>query len=143
MTVETLLLIGRTTGQEDFVTLCTRQARVVRFCQTLDECLDCDHSASLIVILQHWPDEFPRHSVQAFLANYPVSRLMVCLDAWCASYGRTRGDWPPAVCVFPELWASRLQKEVLILAGKLPPLPWTAGLDEIFAFDQLPIPSDG
>lgn len=89
--------------------------------------------ADLCVVLQGWPDEFPAATVQAMLSIGITSRLVCCQGAWCASAGRTRADWPLAVCVPVELFAARLKLELNVLDGVRDPLPYTASRDEIFA----------
>lgn len=90
----------------------------------------------LVLVFQQHPDEYPRSQILGLIDRFPAARLVVCQGPWCASYGRTRDGWPPAVCVPWEQVIGRLDRELEVLAGRRPPLPLTAGLDEIFAFDH-------
>ena len=92
----------------------------------------------LILVLQHWPDEFRSSEIQQLLVQFPVSRLICCYSQWCASMGRSRNDWPPAVCVPLESVVDRINAEVQVINGARTPLERTAGLDELFEFDHRP-----
>lgn len=90
-------------------------------------------SSDLCVVFQSWPDEIPVRTAHALIAACSAGRLICCQGAWCASAGRTRATWPPAVCVPIEQLASRIAFELDVLAGRHPPLPATASRDEAFA----------
>ena len=49
---------------------------------------------------------------------------------------RSRSDWPAAVVVDAGAFEQRLEMETQVLQGKRPPLPITAGLEEIAAFSR-------
>jgi hypothetical protein len=89
--------------------------------------------ADLCIALQGWPDEIPARDADALVAACAAGRLICCQGTWCASAGRTRVIWPPALCVPVEQFASRLAFELSVLAGERPPLPATASRDEAFA----------
>ncbi|SFH68157.1 CapA family protein [Planctomicrobium piriforme] len=133
--LESLLLIGSETGMEAVASAARLAARNCRAYPDISSALDAAGQADLIVVFQHWPDEFPPPEIARLLDACPLGRLMVCLGPWCASFGRTRQFWPAAVCVDETRWLLRLDHEQQVLAGTRPPLPWTAGLDEVFAFD--------
>ncbi len=99
---------------------------------------DCRPAAAfdLIVVCQHWPDEFCRADAGWLLTAFPTARLICCYGAWCASDGRTRETWPLAVRVPVEAFPDRLQRELQVIAGEAAPLPPTAARDEVFAFDR-------
>jgi hypothetical protein len=89
----------------------------------------------LVVICQHWPDEYTTSDVRRMLGTFPLARSICCYGPWCASDGRTRDVWPLSIRV-PAEWASRrIDLELEVLAGKRWPLPLTASRDEIFLFD--------
>jgi hypothetical protein len=90
-------------------------------------------TADLCIVLQGWPDEIPSRIVHEIIAACAAGRLICCLGPWCASAGRTRAIWPPAICVPVEHFASRLAFELSVLSGERPPLPATASRDEAFA----------
>ncbi len=136
--VDSLVLIGRTSGMEDVVQLAQLNAGAVASFRTIPEALSIAAQSPLIIVLQHEPDEFSPEEISELLNAAPLSRLMVCQGAWCASFGRTRQCWPAAVCVDETRWLRRLKSEFTVLQGSTSPLPWTAGLDEIFAFDYGP-----
>lgn len=89
----------------------------------------------LIVVLQHWPDEFGVSDFHRLLHQFPLSRMIVCQGEWCAASGRTRCVWPPAVMVADAVFESRLLRERDVIRGRRAPLPLTATIDEVFAFD--------
>jgi hypothetical protein len=89
--------------------------------------------ADLCIVLQGWPDEIPNATAQAVVAACVAGRLICCQGAWCASAGRTRRTWPPAVCTPVEQFGVRLGFELAVLRDECDPLPVTASLDEIFA----------
>lgn len=89
----------------------------------------------LIVVCQSWPDEYTPSDVRRLLASFPLARLVCCYGSWCASDGRGRDIWPAAVRVPAAEAQGRLRRERDVLVGKRPPLPVTAGRDEIYEFD--------
>ena len=91
--------------------------------------------ADLIVVCQHWPDEYASGDVRELLRAFPLARLVCCYGPWCASDGRTRDVWPLAVRVPAVDAERRIDLELEVLAGDRWPLPLTASRDEIFAFD--------
>jgi hypothetical protein len=94
-------------------------------------------SADLVVVCQHGPDEYSASDVRRLLSALPLARIVCCYGPWCASDGRTRDIWPPAVRVPASLAAGRFERELAVLRGEIAPLPLTASLDEIYEFDQL------
>jgi hypothetical protein len=91
--------------------------------------------ADLVIVCQHWPDEYTAAEVRALLRAFPLARLVCCYGSWCGSDGRTRDVWPLAVRVPAEWAARRIDLELEVLAGTRWPLPLTASRDEIFLFD--------
>jgi hypothetical protein len=91
--------------------------------------------ADLVVVCQHWPDEYTAAEVRAVLRAFPLARLVCCYGSWCRSDGRTRDVWPLAVRVPAEWAARRIDLELEVLAGDRWPLPLTASRDEIVLFD--------
>jgi hypothetical protein len=89
----------------------------------------------IVVVCQHWPDEYPAADVERLLGLFPLARLVCCYGLWCESDGRTREVWPLSVRVPVRCAADRLQRELEVLAGLRAPLPWTASRDECFLFD--------
>jgi hypothetical protein len=89
----------------------------------------------LVIVCQHWPDEYSRTDVQRLMALFPLGRLVCCYGLWCESDGRTRDAWPLSVRVPVRCAAERIRRELEVLTGVRPPLPWTASRDECFLFD--------
>jgi hypothetical protein len=90
----------------------------------------------LVLVCQHWSDEFTTQDVHCLIARYPLARLVCCYGPWCASDGRTRDIWPLAVRVPTDAAPDRIRRELDVLAGRRRPLPLTASRDEIFLFDN-------
>jgi len=94
----------------------------------------------LVIVCQHWPDEYTTTNVRDLLTAFPLARLVCCYGPWCASDGRTRDVWPLSTRVPAESAARRIDLELEVLAGTRWPLPLTASRDEIFLFDpDMPI----
>jgi hypothetical protein len=139
-----LLVIGRAfssemAGVERRVEELARDAADVRIAANIPEALarstaDGWH-ADLVIVCQHWPDEYTAAEVRAVLRAFPLARLVCCYGAWCSSDGRTRDVWPLAVRVPAEWAARRIALELEVLAGDRWPLPLTASRDEIVLFD--------
>jgi hypothetical protein len=89
--------------------------------------------ADLCIVLQSWPDEIPARIAHALIAACSTGRLICCQGTWCASDGRTRAIWPPAICVPIENLSSRIAFELAVLDGDRPPIAATASRDEAFA----------
>jgi hypothetical protein len=134
--IDTLLVIGRRHGMEEIIAQAASQAREIRSAGEISSALQAPWTASLLLVLQHWPDEYAPGEINRLLAAYPLARIIVCQGPWCASDGRTRQYWPPAVCVPLGEASRRVSRELDVLIGRRAPLPWTAGVDEIFAFDH-------
>ena len=94
-----------------------------------------DFHPDLVVVCQHWSDEFSPSDVDHLLRAFPLARFIVVYGAWCASDGRTRSIWPLAMRVPVNEAEDRLRRELAVLRGKRAPLPLTASRDEIFLFD--------
>ncbi|MGH7127435.1 MAG: hypothetical protein ACREIV_02615, partial [Planctomycetaceae bacterium] len=95
----------------------------------------------LVVVCQNQSDEFSRSDAERLLALLPLARWIVCYGAWCVSDGRNRDLVPLSVRVPVPHVAERLRQERDVLRGRRAPLPWTAGRDEIFAFETAPTES--
>jgi len=134
--IDSLLLIGRPAGMELLVAEVLQLARMARVCGSLASAISLAEQTELVIVLQHWSDEYPAVEIQPLLELYASSRLMVVQGPWCCSDRRNRQLWPSAICVSIESALTRLHVELEIIGGKRTPLPWTAGLDEIFAFDH-------
>jgi hypothetical protein len=90
----------------------------------------------LVIVCQHWPDEFTDRQVRRLIGLFPLARVSCCYGPWCASDGRSREIWPLSVRVPVELAAERIRRELDVLAGRRRPLPLTASRDEVFLFDS-------
>ncbi len=95
---------------------------------------DAWHS-DLVIVCQHWPDEYTPSEVRQLLGAFPLARVICCYGPWCASDGRTRDVWPLSVRVPAEFSAGRMDLELEVVNDARSPLPLTASRDEIFLFD--------
>jgi len=134
--IDSLLLIGRPTGMEEIVASVLQRSSSSRVFLQLSAALNIPEPVSWIIVLQHWPDEYEEQEIRRLLETFPLARFTVIQGPWCLSERRNRGSWPAAICVRSTQAVARLDREVEVLTGKRAPLPWTAGLDEIFAFDH-------
>lgn len=134
--LECALIVGRQEGMEPVVAEVVSHSLRVRALSDLIalERL-AEESFDLILVCQHWPDEYSRRDVERLLATFPLARFLCCYGPWCASDGRRRDVWPAALRVPADQALFRVKKELEVIAGGRPPLPWTAGIEEIFAFD--------
>jgi hypothetical protein len=111
-----------------------------RFCEavprTEEVARDGARFPELVIVCQHWPDEFTTPDVHRLIGLYPLARLVCSYGPWCASDGRTRDIWPLAVRVPVDMAPERIRRELDVLAGRRRPLPLTASRDEIFLFDN-------
>ena len=89
----------------------------------------------LVIVCQHWPDEYSERDVRWLLSSYSLARLVCVYGPWCESDGRTRDIWPFSVRVPVRCSADRIGRELEVIAGASPPLPLTASRDEVFLFD--------
>jgi hypothetical protein len=101
----------------------------------LDRSSQADWFPDLVIVCQHWPDEFSERDIQRLVGRYPLARVTCCYGPWCRSDGRRRDLWPFAVRVPVEAVAGRIRREREVLAGRRQPLPLTASRDEVFVFD--------
>lgn len=134
--IDSALLVGRPEEMGDFILTLLQRVRTARFLSRIEDLEQVTEAVSLMIVLQHWSDEFSPETIRFLLETYPLSRFIVVQGDWCASDRRTRGNWPAAFCVPVSEAIRRLDREIEVLAGRRPPLPWTAGMDEIFAFDH-------
>jgi hypothetical protein len=89
----------------------------------------------LVVVCQHWPEEFTEQDVRRLLRMYPLARVTCCYGLWCESDGRNRDIWPLSVRVPVRSAADRIGRELEVIAGFRRPLPLTASRDEVFLFE--------
>ena len=89
----------------------------------------------LVIVCQHWPDEYTVAEVRQILGAFPLARLICCHGPWCASDGRTRDVWPLLVRVPADSSPARIDLELEVFAEARWPLPLTASRDEIVLFD--------
>jgi hypothetical protein len=89
----------------------------------------------LVVVVQHRPAEFSRRDAADLLGSQPLARFVVALGPWCASHGRSERLWPEAVTVWLPNAPSRLRGEAERLLASDPPLPLTAGREELILSD--------
>jgi hypothetical protein len=90
--------------------------------------------AALVCVCLDHPDQFDPGNVVALLGSLGMARLMCVRGEWCASLLRSRTTWPPSVAVRLDELPARLALELEVIAGRRPPLPLTAGLEEVAAF---------
>jgi hypothetical protein len=89
----------------------------------------------LVLVLQEWPEQFTPGDVRQLWAWFPLARFVCAFGPWCDSDGRSRALWPLAVRVAAASAAERIGRELEWIAGRPeagPPLPPTAGRDEVF-----------
>ncbi|MEZ5940007.1 MAG: hypothetical protein R3C18_01360 [Planctomycetaceae bacterium] len=90
----------------------------------------------LIVVCQQHPDEYTQAEVNQLLEQHPLTRIVCAAGPWCLSMRRTRDLWPPAVLIDREQAKARIQRELDVYLGNRVPLPRTAALEEVYAFDN-------
>jgi hypothetical protein len=102
---------------------------------TLERPADDAWFPDLVVVCQHWPDEFTERDVRRLVGLYPLARVTCCYGPWCESDARSRDIWPLSVRAPVRYAADRIRRELEVIAGFGRPLPLTASRDEIFLFD--------
>ncbi len=134
-------IVGQASALEAAVAAVVTCSRTIRHLHTLGEAwqMQLPTPDLVLVSLQH-PDEYPPVEVARLLAELPLARIVCACGPWCASIGRTRNTWPHALRIPAEQAAARIRREAQVIAGRLDPLPRTASLDEVFAFDRQPLP---
>ncbi len=90
----------------------------------------------LIVVCQHHPDEYKSSEINQLLEQYPLTRPVCVTGPWCLSMRRTRNLWPPALLIEANHAKARIQRELEVFLGNRNPLPRTAALEEVYAFDN-------
>ncbi len=141
MTVQNALLVGQSTTESapivDFVCRATVAQHRTRL--LVPDGPNQDWFPDLVVVLQHWSDEFPLEQIHSTLASFPLARWVCCYGTWCESDGRNRPDtWPTGVRVPMRRAIARVRRELQVLDGTADPLPLTASRDETYAFDFPP-----
>jgi hypothetical protein len=127
------LLVGEDSGRSHLRPALLRDGLTVIEQRNLP--VAADHSAIVCIALDH-PDQFGGEDVRRFLATFAASRILCVRFSWCASMLRSRTDWPAAVVVDADAFETRLASERQVLHGKRAPLPITAGLEEVAAFNR-------
>jgi hypothetical protein len=133
---DSAILIGAPHRMEGVTALTVQAATRLHQFPDVTSAVESGVDAELVVVIQNWSDEYSSQDIRQILERFSESRLIVVQGRWCLSDRRTRNAWPAAICVFEPDFPARLELELLVLAGRIAPLPWTAGLDEIFAFDN-------
>ena len=94
--------------------------------------LDRTQAPDMVLVLQQWPDQYPRQHVLEMIDAYPLARLLVCYGPWCDSDGRTRDHWPHVVRVPLATAARRFVQELENLRQGARRLPLTADRTEAY-----------
>lgn len=89
-----------------------------------------DSYPDLIVVCQHWPDEYPQGEVQRLPALAPLARLLCIYGPWCEADGRNRSSWPAATRCPHSLAPLRVKQLIQAHQAGRSPLPMTASRDE-------------
>lgn len=138
-----VLLIGRQTIESVPIFDCVQRVSAnVRHAHQMPvgSLADADWFPHLVVVLQHWSDEWEPQSINGLLAEFPLARWVCCYGAWCESDGRNRPThWPTGIRVPMRRSVSRIHRELAVLDGQADPLPLTASREELFAFDFQPV----
>lgn len=90
----------------------------------------------LIVIFQNWPDEFTHENIRKLFSSFPLARWICCFGLWCESDGRNRDFWPLSTRVFARNAIIRIERELANCDNNRSPLPFTAGREEIFEYEN-------
>ncbi len=131
------ILIGRTDGMDRAVSSFLNRCQTASyFRQVSDLSVESNFVPKIILVLQHWPEEYSRDEIDLLHTSFPLARFICCYGPWCASDGRSRQLWAPSVRVSLEDVQLRIDAELQVSLGERFPLERTAGLDEIFEFDH-------
>lgn len=131
------MVVGDSSDMSDIVRAVMQGADEVRVAGTLSDATSIDgYIPDMVVVCQHWSDEFSGRDVGRLITKWPLARLVCAYGPWCASDGRRRSTWPQAVRVPVESAPARIQREWDVIRGTRAGLPLTAGRDEAFAFDH-------
>ena len=103
-----------------------------------DSEVSSDEPTDLIVVLETSPAQFSSRLVTREITCHPLVRIVCLQGYWSEAAGRTTPDWPEAVRVPARSSIPRLALELDVIHGICPPLPLTAGRDELFLFMQTP-----
>ncbi len=131
------ILIGRTDGMDRAVSSFLNRCRSASYFRQISEMPgDSEILPQIILVLQHWPEEYRRDEIDLLYASFPLARLICCYGPWCASDGRNNQLWSLSVRIPLEDVQLRIDAEVQVALGERAPLERTAGLDEVFEFDH-------
>ncbi|MFO0975079.1 MAG: hypothetical protein U0996_01710 [Planctomycetaceae bacterium] len=94
------------------------------------------HRPALTIVLQNYPDEYPRDEVNRLIGHLLFGRVLCCQTSWCVSTGRTHDVWPivsrvPAGSAIPVV-GQALKEIALQIAPMLP----MAAPEDVFAHRQ-------
>ncbi|MCA8990595.1 MAG: hypothetical protein KDA88_01380 [Planctomycetaceae bacterium] len=129
-------VIGNVRGMTGTGEAVMQSAQHVSTFSGIDDALNvADDQPDLIVVCQQHPDEYTQAEVNQLLEQFPLTRTVCVVGRWCLSMRRTRDVWPPALLIEAEQAKSRIQRELDVFRGNRTPLPRTAALEEVYAFD--------
>ncbi|MEW4490038.1 hypothetical protein AB1L42_18285 [Thalassoglobus sp. JC818] len=133
--IESTAIVGDARSMEAVIAETLAVSRLAEYFSTLQDLLESESaSPNLILVLQQWPDEYRASEIDALFRQFPLSRVLCCYGVWCSSMRRTRSVWPAVVCTSEDEFLERLKLEVRVIQEEIPPLPLTAGLDELFGY---------
>ncbi|WP_146510912.1 RNA-binding protein [Thalassoglobus neptunius] len=133
--IESTAIVGDARSMESVVAEALAVSRSAVYFSTLRDLLDSDSSnPNFILVLQQWPDEYQSNEINELFRRFPLSRILCCYGVWCSSMRRTRSIWPGVVSVSESEFLPRLRLETRVIQEEIPPLPLTAGLDELFGY---------
>ncbi len=94
----------------------------------------------LILVCQHWPDQYAPRDVQRLPGLAPLARLVCIHGPWCEADGRNRSIWPVAIRCPHSLAPFRLKQILGAHQAGRSPLPMTASRDETWLDQFAPRP---
>ncbi len=94
------------------------------------------HPPALTIVLQNYPDEYPRDDVNRLIGHLLFGRVLCVQSSWCVSTGRTHDVWPivsrvPSGSAIPVV--SQALKDIALQIAPMLPM---AASEDVFAHRQ-------
>lgn len=90
----------------------------------------------LTIVLQNYPDEYPRDDVNRLIGYLLFGRVICCQSSWCVSTGRSHDVWPVVSRITAGSAIPVVKRALQDIARQVAPMLPMAAPEDVFAYRQ-------
>lgn len=91
---------------------------------------------ALTIVLQNYPDEYPRDDVNRLIGHLLFGRVICCQSSWCVSTGRSHDVWPVVSRITAGSAIPVVNQALQEIAKQVAPMLPMAAPEDVFAYRQ-------